>query len=300
MLLSYSCFDKPGLDIHLGALFVAHPRFRIVVDTYRNATFDLGLLPTLRHRTGKTEPAPPRNTLQVVLGGQSLVRTPQGEHLMRPGEYLSTAAPHTWVPRYQNARVLLVEWDAGSLGTRTLPSEGGGTLSPTSLHRLLQEIEGLGACYRENRAPNESAVAILDLLRAEGLPLDPIEAGALHDEANDWTRALGRAIDRALCRVDTSPSVGDLQSWLGWSPRTIQARMNEFHLRYGYRSTGWRDRIRRIRLTWGLSLLGSPELQPGHVASLLGYSSHHALYNAFREAGLPSPSRVKRLVSQKL
>jgi len=60
----------------------------------------------------------------------------------------------------------------------------------------------------------------------------------------------------------------------------------------------FRDVVSDVRLRWAVLLLSAPALPIRDIARASGYGSLQALGRAFRDAGLPPPSAVRRLYGQ--
>jgi AraC-like DNA-binding protein len=61
---------------------------------------------------------------------------------------------------------------------------------------------------------------------------------------------------------------------------------------------GFREVVHRWRLTAAVLLLSAPNLSATEVAGAVGYGSLTAMGRAFKQAHLPSPSQVRRMLTE--
>src|SRR5690606_14765458 len=116
-----------------------------------------------------------------------------------------------------------------------------GRLSPEALRRLRRVVEPLSRKGVDTHQAAATVEAALALLREEGLPFDPIDAGDLQEEVPAFLHSLTQVVDGILSSTEAAMSV-DLESALARSRRSIHQRLSEFHQRYAYHFTGgWRE-----------------------------------------------------------
>lgn len=295
MLFSNRMIHAPALGLHTGGYLFSHTRFRIALEVARELISDAGVF---ARAFSQASPASSRNVLFLPLCGIARIRRLGRESALRRGEFLIEEKQQGYLPRYEYAVVLIVEWEAGYLTTRSFPPGSSGTISPSGVQHLRRIVGSLPLVGHGGQEASQVAAAILSVLRTEGLPFDPASAGDLDEPTDDWIFQLNRAVDDAIQGLGRGPAILDLQRALGWSPRTIQRRLHENHRRYGLHSSGWRDLLLRCRLATGTNLLSAPGANPGLVAATLGYGSPHALRKAMIEAGMPAPAQIPSLVRQ--
>lgn len=295
MLFTNRMIHAPDLGLHTGGYLLSHTKFRIALEVARELISDAGVF---ARAFSQASPASSRNVLFLPLCGIARIRRLGHEAILRRGEFLMEEKQRGYLPRYEYAVVLIVEWEAGFLATRPFAPGSTGRISRSGLHRLRRIVGSLPLVGHGDQAASQMAASILSVLRAEGLPFDLASAGDLDEPTDSWVNQLNRAVDDAIQGVGRGPAIQDLQRTLGWSPRTIQRRLHEKHLRYGLHSSGWRDLLLRSRLAYGTNLLSAPGATTELVSATLGYGSPHALRKAMIEAGLPAPGQIPALIRQ--
>jgi AraC-like DNA-binding protein len=105
-------------------------------------------------------------------------------------------------------------------------------------------------------------------------------------------RAVGPMIER-FCLVPTLQEVGDAA---GVSVRQVDRFMQEFVARFGLVGQGFRQTTRHVRLKLAVLLLSADDATIADVASTVGYLSSDAMARAFRDAGLPAPTKIQQLL----
>ncbi|MDC3957067.1 AraC family transcriptional regulator [Polyangium jinanense] len=102
------------------------------------------------------------------------------------------------------------------------------------------------------------------------------------------------AVRGMYMRLATAPSLQELADHAGVSLRQLARDIDELGATFPLGADGFRELTGDIRLRWAVLLLSSPGLRVADVARSAGYGSSVALGRAFREAGLPPPSTVRR------
>lgn len=292
MLLSRNRVQATRLGVSLHAYTILHSRYRIFLEDCRGLIFDTALYNRSFPQRGT--PAP-RSYLMLPLWGQIRIRLPTGDHLLEAGEYMTELRTGDFQFRYESAVALAIEWAPGLLGTRLVEPEVSGRLAPASLERLRRiAASGLWDDRQEVAGTARCTAELLAILRAEGLPFDPIDAGDLQEPLPSWIPALARAEMDMLSNLERRPAFQDLEQRLGWSPRTIQRRFMEFNERYAFHhGGGWRETLLKWRLVTGAMFMSVPGATTEEVARILGYATPRAFCYAFANAGLPTPGGIR-------
>lgn len=290
MLLQSRRFEVPRYGVQLSDLGLMHSQYRFTVKTRSGLILDSALE---QARAGA--PGPDRSYLLVQLEGSSLLRTESGDRLVRAGDVVCTRRDRVRGGRWEGKqKALVIEWAPGMLGTRLLPPFESGPLSTLARRR----IHGALLHFQREAAPlgakAASVAAILRLLRAEGLPFEAVEAGALQERVPDPVVALNDAIGDALSSLGRGPALTDLAKTLGRSRSWIHKTLSDLQQSFGLQTVGgWRPLHTAWRLHMALALMSAPKVRTEDAAALLGYGSPVALCNAFANAGLPSPGSIR-------
>lgn len=282
-------------DILFRESSLLHSRFRINVQARRGLVDDDAL--------GKVKMRPlakDRSLLVVQLEGHSLWRTGQSAQLLGPGDFLVTHRNIGIGCRLEGAhRNLLVDWEPGLFCSRD-PSHGGtARVSQAALPRLRSLAQRVEEERLDASRGAEVAAGIFEILRQEGLPFDPLDAGSLREEVPPRFVQLSRAIEAALSNLASAPAILDIEGDLGWHRNQIHQVLSDFQKTYAFHAVGgWRA----LRRSWlnplGSCLMSVPGMRTEEAAAILGYSSPQAFCIARANAGLPSPGRVRDLLKQ--
>lgn len=289
MLFSRRMVHVAELGLSTGGYILAHPDFRIIVEVAPELVSDAALF---ARSFSVSWDAPRRDVMILPLSGAAILRSPGATRSLRRGELLLEDRRRGFLPRYERATVLIIEWNPDSLAGAGTRAGDWGPISRRALLRLRRLVGRFEEVRSGAVAGEELAASILAVLQAEGLPFETLEAADLREETPPWERALLQAVDTVLDELPQGPAILDLEDRLGWSRRKIQRRFAELHRRYRYHSSGWRDLLHRVRLSQGSTLLSAPGANAEMVARALGYGSGHALRTAFAQAGLPPPSEI--------
>lgn len=292
MLLSLRGFEAPTLGARLDQQILVHTRYRVFQKRSRGLISDDAFFE--RRRPLDSE----HSQLIVLLSGEIGVRTERGTHTLREGEYRTQLRNQPWGMRSDTPHdYLLFEWEPGTLGTRLVTPDQQGSLSPQALAAIRAVLDSEAIASRGAEVASHKLASILRILRAEGLPFDPLESGDLREPVPPWAIALNRAVDQTISSLRDKPRLVDLRQALGWSERQILRRLQQFQALYACHPTGgWRDLQRWWRLQIGLALMAMPKTRTEEVADLLGYATPAAFCEAFANAGLPSPGSVRRVI----
>lgn len=291
MLLSHRAFEAPSLASRMDEHVVLHSNYRVFLKSSRRMITDDAIFGRLRPLDVE------RSHLVVMLAGEVGVRSADGDRTLHAGDCFSQLRNRPWGMRARKPHTyLLFEWEPGLLGTRLVQPGGLGTLSPAAL-ALVREAALPLAQSRSVDLVSGGLERILAILRAEGLPFDPVDADSLQEPVPPWAVALSSALDRTLSSLPGKPRLIDMEQALGWSDRQILRRLREYQIRFACHPTGgWRDLQRWWRLPIGVALMGVPGAKTETVAEALGYATPAAFCEAFANAGLPSPGKVRHVL----
>lgn len=158
--------------------------------------------------------------------------------------------------------------------------------------RIFEHARALLACSPEDEAGLEMAARALlrDLFEAgvTKRPLDTTIARGDVRHARLWSAA------RILTeRFELLPTLSELSSLSGISLRQLAREIEVFISSFRYPTGRWRELTRRLRLKVAVMGLSAKGASVAEVAEATGYGSVEAMARAFRDAGLPAPSRVQ-------
>jgi AraC-like DNA-binding protein len=141
----------------------------------------------------------------------------------------------------------------------------------------------------------EHALDVLTLLAERGLVradriVSPPDAGSL--------LRLASAALPTFERLDALSTAQALAASAGVSLRTLARELRGFFDTVPFVGRSFRDVALRSRFKLVVHALSAEELRIAEVATLCGYGSTEAMARAFRDAGLPSPSNVRRLLRE--
>lgn len=159
---------------------------------------------------------------------------------------------------------------------------------PDAIWTAAREVTALAA----RRDPPEQAVG--ELMRAL------TDAGIVAPRLVQQDAAASASYERiwmaarpAAEAFDLPMSLDGLALMAGLSLRQINRDIASFVSAFRVPFTAWRELLRRLRIKSAVLGLSVGDLPIHEVARLAGYGSAEALARAFRDAGLPPPSRVR-------
>jgi AraC-like DNA-binding protein len=113
-------------------------------------------------------------------------------------------------------------------------------------------------------------------------------------DADAPANRLWQALASSLERLDVGSTMALVALATGVSERQarrdLQSTVERMRLPYA----GWRDAAKRFRVRLALVLLSAPGASIGEVAHAVGYRHGEALANAFADAGMAPPGRIRR------
>lgn len=292
MLVSRRIINEPALGALVAASTILHTRYRIFVGTIQGMVSDASLFSRAPSWSWNEKE---RCLLMISLQGESRAGGHDSNICVREGELHTTLRSRGWFVRNGPAAWMMIEWEPSFFGTPLLPLSDPRPLSSQGLTRLRRLANTMLRLEPGTSAESARACAeIVRVLRAEGIPFEPLGVEELREEVPPWARSLSVALDETLSSMRQGPAALDLEENLGWTRQYIQRRMNEFNQRYAFHvSGGWRDLLLRWRLIHGAALMTAPRATTENVAEALGYASASAFCHAFANAGLPTPSEVR-------
>ena len=264
-----------------------HTQFRVRVTRTVGVILDEHLLYPATDWTGDGA----RPQVEVTLEGR-LRNTENGEmRWVDPGSFaLGGALASLYARVERDSLILSVDWALGSLGARIPRGLPSGELSATSHNELIDHAHAL--------IGGDVAVVprVLEVLRAEGVPLDPISAEDLHLSIDEEDRAVVAALTTAMTNLGASPMSVDLERTLGRSRRHVVDSVRRVAARFGLNGSDWRSLRDRFRLNAAAVLCTHEHARTEHVARAVGYGSARALCHALARAGLPTASAMREAV----
>ena len=295
MLVSLRRAAIPELGAALATHAFVHTGYRVHVIHNSGVVCDDDLfLPTIT-RIGRIA----RPVLTVVLAGRARIRSHGFERWLEPGHVVLLPVKAVVAMRQEGSpfRSVAIEWDPGTLGGAAPSLPDGVVLDARARDRVMTCVQAL-----ESQPTPENAAAhlaeLVAILRAQGAPFVPVEAGELYEPPGEPIIRLSRVLDTVLSHLEQGPSMVDLDTALGLSPRQINRIVTAFNKRYGFNSLGWRDTRNRRRLLVGASMMTADGSRTELVARALGYSSPTGFCHALEKAGLPSPGATADVVAR--
>jgi AraC-like DNA-binding protein len=95
-------------------------------------------------------------------------------------------------------------------------------------------------------------------------------------------------------RLYLTPTVEEVSSATGISVRQVDRYVSQFLARFGHLGgSGWRLATRHMRLKLAVLWLSAEGVTVADVAAATSYGSADAMARAFRDAGLPTPSKLQ-------
>lgn len=232
-----------------------------------------------------------RPQAEVTLEG-SLRNTENGEvRWVMPGTYAIGGALASLYARVErDSLILSVDWALGSLGARIPRGLPTGQLATPAHKELIDHANAIIA--------GDVAVVprVLDVLRTEGVPLDPIRSDDLPLSIDEEDRAVVAALTQAMCNLGASPMSVDLERTLARSRRHVVDSVRRVASRFGLNGSDWRSLRDRFRLNAAAVLCTHANARTENVARAVGYGSARALCHALARAGLPTASAMREVV----
>ena len=229
-------------------------------------------------------------TLQVFLlleGRLTLEARDGSERIqMRPGEPVLLSPSDASLARYENMKMLDVEWaPEGDLSVGPPLTR----LREVDPARVLELAHRLKAGEGSDR---ELLADAFQLLRDAGAPL-ALDVQRFADGPSEQDLRIARAIAAQVAQLPTASSALTFGEHAELSPRQIQRILASFCERYRMNATSWRDMRNRYRLQIAMGLASIPGISVATIAAEVGYASPTALARAFSDAGLPSPREYR-------
>lgn len=211
---------------------------------------------------------------------------------LSPGDYAAGGTVGDLYTRVEAGSLgLRLEWDDGWLVGRTSPTLASGSLSLLALRRV-QTLLARPSESMWGDEPARTLTAVLDVLRAEGLPFECASIGDVTDPAALALHSTAEAVSRCLTRLHDAPMTIDLETELSASRRTVARRLGLLATVYGTNGVGLRELRGRWRIVAASALATAEGITTEDAARACGFGSAGALCHAFARAGLPSPAHI--------
>ncbi len=233
---------------------------------------------------------PGKTSVSIVLEGHGRFEENARRDWLSIGSIVASNQAQLGTEAYAGERtsVLVIEWHPEPYGAPAKGRFDHQRLSVRDLERARLASAGL-----DGPDPTSAVLELVDVLRANGLPLERFERGDLAPTTADEQR-LARAIDAGLSRLEAFPSIEDVADELGWTTRHVNRRYGELAATLGMTASTWRGLLHHMRLVTAFRLLSVPTATTELVARRTGFRSPSALCHAFAKAGLPSPGVLAR------
>lgn len=286
----------PQLDATREVHFLLHSGLRAYVVRARGVAVEKRLFAgsRLERRSGR------RHLAQIVLAGRMRLHDGARERWLEAGD---VSLQHAGFPdeRWEGEafEVLVLEWTPAWSEARMSPEQWTtGRLAAAELARLTS----WAATVAEVELPPERAAAhlasLLEQLSSLGLPVRRAGALELIEPVSPASRELAATLGASLSNLRQRPMLVDLETALGRSSRHLRRGLGELHRTYDLPGGSWHQLLHWWRLTLATTLMTARGATTELVADVLGYGSPRAFCLAMAQAGLPSPGRVARLVTQ--
>lgn len=146
------------------------------------------------------------------------------------------------------------------------------------------------------RASAEASFDPMQRLMRELVDGGVLRADAMHPEVMQTPAPLTllwRGIRPIIDRLNMAPTVDEISTATGMSVRQIEQRLSGFLGRFDVGGQGWRPATLHLRLKVAVLFLSAEGVSVAEVAEASSYGSVDAMARAFRDAGLPPPSKVQ-------
>lgn len=292
MLHSHRRLEVEELGARVVESTVLHPEFRLALQVREGLVEDIALF----QHSFPARSLGGRAQIFVPLWGETRIRRPESEFMLRTGEVATDLRERACILRRErSAATLILEWEPGLLSTRVVEPSSKARIGKEGLRRIQAAVLPMLDAGLTPASAARIVAEVVDLLRAEGFPFDRVHPDDLHGETPSSMAELLHAVDGCVSLLKGKPMVVDLERTLGCSRRQIQRRIIEFHKHFAFNATGgWRDLLSRWRLYAGAVLMSTPDATTEFVAQKLGYASATGFCHAFANAGLPSPGAIRR------
>ncbi len=286
MFRAFATFDVPEVGARHRSMEARAPGFRIGWLRGENVATDYGLL----HRATPFAQFQSRAAITVILEGSGRFEERSRRAFLETGSLSISDQRNHGTEAFvgPTSSYFVFEWEPRELGVPA-PSEFATTrLSARDVARLRELVPGL-----EGPTPARTTLEIMDVLRANGLPLARIDEGYLADRTTPEERALSAAIAKYLGRLEDFPAIEEVSAELGWSSRHVSRRIAELAKRHAFPWESWRASLHQARILAALRL-ASVGATTELIARKTGFRSPTALCHAFSKAGLPSPGALAK------
>ncbi len=264
-----------SLAVGAGTLVIAVVR--------RNAVFDTRLVP-------RTSSVRPSGAVVFILLEGRVVWHPTGEAMDAPCVFVvpDDASPEFERAQYRTEgevhRAVEIHVSAVPIAA---PHRGSASLidAAASYHR---------ACFDDALREERTARAqrLFATVREARLASD---VGTAPDRDGPGDR-MWQALASAVEHLDVGSTLAIVSLGTGVSERQARRDLQSTLERLRLPFAGFRDAAKRFRVRLALVLLSASGATIGEVARAVGYRHSEALANAFADAGLPAPGRVRRVL----
>ncbi len=284
-------YFAPEVDAHYWGVELRSPNLRIARMVMKNVTSDYGLLERATPFSGNST----RSCLTLVIEGEGRFDELGRRAFTKAGDLLVSDQRARGTEAYTgtSSEILVLEWDPRVFGA---PVRG----RFRQVRLGLRERGVLRSLARRLSGPSPApfAVALLDRLRAYGLPFVSVAEGDLADRTSEADRRLSAEVARQLSQLTSHPSIDDLTDALGWTTRHVNRRFAALARAHGMPFHHWRALLHHTRLLTASRLMSAPGATTELVARLTGFRSPTALCHAFAKASWPSPGTLARLAKR--
>jgi AraC-like DNA-binding protein len=251
--------------------------------------------------------------------GARSARRPQGCVYLLLGGTFDVHGPAARTIEAPAALVLSEEQFEGALGARPVTYRTSGEPFaaiqlhvPEAMLAVRPSIDSFGSAHTHElgapawSAAREVAVACRSSAEASLEPMRRLivllgDCGILREDAMQPSAMktpapltlLWQGIRPIVERLNMAPTVDEISTATGMSVRQIEQRIGGFLARFDVGGAGWRAATLHLRLKVAVVLLSAERISVAEVAETTNYGSVDAMARAFRDAGLPPPSKVQ-------
>lgn len=222
-----------------------------------------------------------RDARSVPIVGPSLVVLP--EHWDKGADGRAPVRLQTYGDRI---RAVHVHYRGAVVDFAVLPFTG----------ELLREVSRYHEAVMKAEAPRELGAAeriFFGVLASAGLVPSAVEKEALSCSGQAHLMRVWNVMREMYAELDTNPSLKVIAAKAGLSRRHTARLISEIFRSYLFPQGGFQEVMLTLRLSLASVLLTSGALSVTEVAQRVGYAYPESLTNAFKRAGLVSPTRVK-------
>ncbi len=278
-----------GTNVRHRYAALTRPGLRIYALSLQGTSFETRALGPLV--TGSV-PGGRLGSITVVLDGELIRR--RGNERAHSARSLFIDSSSPWDERWEGRRFACVVWDWNESFGSVNGGPADARLSAVDTDRVARLFDTLMGDAARGPAGTALALEAGALARSFGVDLPPWREDLLA-EAPPRGQALADLLNQSFSALDQKPMWIDLEGGAALSERHLRRRLTALG-DWLVMPTGFRERLRLLRVHGAVRLLGAPGATMEHVARSVGYGSARALALALRAEGLGSHREIRALL----